>query len=63
MKKNNKKMFVVRKYIMADNAKQAIRLDKTTPVDDVWIDTDFQKRQFEQLAGAIGFAHYPQDEE
>lgn len=38
-----KKMFVVRKYIMASTAKEAIKLDKNTEVDDVWIDTDWQK--------------------
>lgn len=38
-----KKMFVIRKYIMAESAKQAIKLDKTSEVDDVWIDTDWQK--------------------
>lgn len=36
-------MFVVRKYIMAESAKQAIKLDKTSEVDDVWIDTDWQR--------------------
>lgn len=59
--KETKKMFVVRKYILATNAKQAIKLDKITPVDDVWIDADFQKKQFDQLASSIGFAHYPEE--
>ncbi len=37
------KLFVVRKYIMASSAIQAIRKDKTSPVDDVWVDEDFKK--------------------
>lgn len=43
MKDNGKKLFVVRKYIMAKSAKDAIKLDKTAPVDDVWVDTDWNK--------------------
>ena len=38
MNDNDKKRFVIRKYIMARNAIHAISLDKKTPVDDVWID-------------------------
>jgi len=53
----NQKMFIVRKYIIASSAKEAIHKDKTTPVDDVYIDSDFQKKQFEQLASGIGFSH------
>lgn len=62
-KKDNEKLYVVRKYIMATSAKQAILKDKNAPVDDVWVDTDWQKRQTDILAGAIGFAHYPSEEE
>lgn len=39
----NKKLFVVKKYIMATSAKEAIKLDKVTEVDDVFIDGDWQK--------------------
>jgi hypothetical protein len=69
MKKNNpkikldEKLYVVRKYIMATSAKQAILKDKTAPVEDVWVDTDWQKRQTQILASAIGFTHYPQEDE
>ena len=55
------KMFVIRKYVMAKSAKDAIRKDKTLPVDDVWIDSDWQKRQTEQLASAVGF-YQPNEE-
>ena len=53
MTKPRDKMFVVRKYIKAPNAAAAIRKDKTTPVDDVWIDENWQKKD---LPGAIGFS-------
>lgn len=60
-KQEGQKLFVIRKYIMARNAKEALKKDLTTPADDVWIDNDWQKNN---LASAIGFTHYPQlDEE
>jgi hypothetical protein len=36
-------IFVVKKYILASSAKEAIKKDKTTPVDDCWMDEDFKK--------------------
>lgn len=51
MNENEKKRFVVRKYIMANSATQAIRLDKKTPVDDVWVDEKWQDENIK-----IGFA-------
>lgn len=46
------KMYIVRKYIKATNAAQAIRKDKTTPVHDAWVDSDWKP---DHLASAIGF--------
>ena len=46
------KMYVVRKYIKAYSALEAIKKDKDYPVDDVWID---EKWQDKHLADAIGF--------
>ena len=43
---------------MAKSASHAIKLDKTTPVDDVWMDEDFKKT----LTSAIGFSHYENEE-
>lgn len=37
-RKKDDKLYVVRKYIFAKSAKEAIRRDKTHPVDDVWVD-------------------------
>lgn len=57
--KKPKKLYIVRKYIMANSVQDAIRKDKKEPVDDCWLDDDFKK----QLASSVGFAHYPQEEE
>lgn len=54
------KMFVIRKYVMAKSARQAILKDKTAPVDDVFIDTDWQRGQTAVLSSGIGF--YQPDE-
>lgn len=55
MKKNNLKRFIVRKYIMAKSAKEAIKKDKTTMPDDVWVDDEWKKENPNQLVSAIGF--------
>lgn len=62
MKKNHK-MFIVRKYIKARSAAEAIRLDKKHPVDDVWVDDDWKKGQARSLADAIGFHEDVPDDE
>jgi hypothetical protein len=61
MKQKPKKMFIIRKYIIAENATQAIRLDKKTKVDDVFIDNDWKEGKNRQLESAIGFdnGHFP----
>ena len=43
MDEKEKKRFVVRKYIMAKSALDAIRLDNISPVDDVWVDEEWKK--------------------
>lgn len=48
------KLFVVRKYIFAKDAEEAIKKEKGQPVEDVWIDEDFKKGQG-KLSNAIGF--------
>ena len=58
--KEGDKLFVVRKYILAKSASDAIRKDKTTPVDDVWVDEDFKK--INPGASAIGFVDYREEE-
>lgn len=53
------KLYVVRKYIRAISAQEAIKKDKVAPVDDVWLDEDYKKSA--QGASAIGFIDYRQD--
>lgn len=50
--KEKPKMYIIRKYIKAVSAIQAIKKDKDTPVHDVWIDDKWQEKS---LADAIGF--------
>jgi hypothetical protein len=48
------KLFIVRKYIMAKDAKQAISLDQKNPVHDVWIDEEWSKGNRDKLQDSIG---------
>jgi hypothetical protein len=57
----SKNLFVVRKYIMAKSAAEAIRKDKHTAVDEVWVDDDWKKNG--NLASAIGFVVQPPSED
>lgn len=41
--KKQEAMYIVRKYIMATCALQAIKKDKGHPVNDVWIDENWKK--------------------
>ncbi len=50
--KEKPKMYIVKKYIRAISATQAIKKDRDTPVHDVWVDEDWKKNE---LASAIGF--------
>lgn len=59
------KMFIIKKYVRARSASEAIKLDRTIKPDDVWIDEDWRRNQSDRLADAIGF-HYespPEDDE
>lgn len=53
-KKPKLNRYIVRKYIMAKSAVDAIKKDKIAPVNDVWLDDDWKKQQ--TLDTAIGFA-------
>lgn len=48
--------FVIRKYIFAKSAKEAIRKDKTTEVQDVYVDEDWKKLQDDVIrTNPVGF--------
>ena len=34
-----KKQYIIRKYVMASNVKEAIRLDKISPIHEVYVDS------------------------
>ena len=49
------KLFVVRKWIKAKSAKEAIKKEKSHEVDDVWVDDDWRKAQSSETEGKLGF--------
>lgn len=49
------KLFVVRKYIKAATASEAIRKEKRTPVDDCYVDDDWRRLANDRLAESCGF--------
>ena len=55
MKKTKDKLFIVRKYVKAKSAVEAIRKEKKMPPDDVYIDEEWKAGNRQQLAEAIGF--------
>lgn len=60
VKKNLKKisgnkLFVIKKYVIARDAMEAIKKEKFIKPDDVWIDDDWKKGQVNQLTESIGF--------
>ena len=59
-KKTKQKLFVIKKYIMADNAFQALKKEKKHAPDDCWVDEGWRSKQesINDLQSAIGFAHY-----
>lgn len=60
-KEKELKLFVVRKYIMAESAAEAITLDRKTPVHDVWVDDKWREAMLPvppdpgDTADAVGF--------
>ena len=55
IKKQPKLLFVVRQYIMAKSAIDAIRISKKSNAHEVWVDEDFRKNQ-QYPKDAIGFS-------
>jgi hypothetical protein len=48
-----KKRFIIRKYVMAKSASDAINQDKKTQVDDVWVDEKWNDENIKK--SFIGF--------
>jgi hypothetical protein len=53
--KTRKKLFVIRKYVMAKDVIQAIRIERHQKPDDVWLDDDWKKANAEEPTATIGF--------
>ena len=49
------KRYIVRKYIMAKSAREALRKDRTHLPDDVWVDEKWKEDNAKDLSSAIGF--------
>jgi hypothetical protein len=43
------KRYIVRKYIMAKSAAEAMKKDRTAWVDDVWVDEEWLDEQTKQI--------------
>ena len=56
MKKEQQKMFIVRKHVMASSVAEAIRKERMEKVSEVFIDDEWRKNQKDKLADAMGFS-------
>lgn len=55
-----KKIYIIRKYVLARSAEEAIRLSKRKQVDDCWAEDDTHKDQLKELvksANSLGFTN------
>lgn len=50
-----KKLFIVQKYIRANNAAEALRKEKKHKPDEVYLDSDWKKNQEFGLENVFGF--------
>ena len=63
-KKSEQKMYVVRKYVMADSVQHALKKEKAIKPHEVFVDDEWKKGQATVLASSIGFDVYnPQTNE
>lgn len=43
------KLYIIKKYVSANSLKEALKKDKVTPVDDIWIDENFRTMQLNEI--------------
>jgi len=48
MKESKENLYIVRKFVVANSAMDAIKKEKSTPVHDVWIEESHQKMFIER---------------
>jgi hypothetical protein len=53
--KKPQKLYVVKKYIMATSAAQAMKLERVKAVDSVWIDEEWSKGNAIGPTNALGY--------
>lgn len=53
-KRRKPKQYVVRKYVMALSARDALKREKNVDTDDVWLDQEWVKAQPDAV-GTMGF--------
>lgn len=63
MKKSLEKRFIVRKYIMATSASQALTKERKIKADECWIDEKWIEQATKDNAPAIGFSVQREDED
>lgn len=54
--KKEQKMYVIKKYIMASSASDALRKERHTPADDCWVDEKYRESGKDNLTSAIGYS-------
>ena len=55
MTKTKEKLYIVRKYIMAKSASEAIKKERKIIPDDVWVSDEWLKDNKDNLTSAIGY--------
>lgn len=53
--RNQNKKFVVKKYVWAQSAADAIKKESKVRVDDVWVDEDWRRANTQDQKTEIGF--------
>lgn len=53
---NKEKLYIVRKYIMAKSASEAIKKERKIIPDDVWVSDDWMKENKSDLTSAVGYS-------
>lgn len=53
--KPREKLYIVRKYIMAKSAQEALKKERRCIPDDVWVSDEWMKENKNSLESAIGF--------
>lgn len=58
MKKSEviEKRYIVRKFILAKSASDALKKERKFKADECWVDEEFEKEKIKQNPSAIGFA-------